>query len=86
MSPPRHTVLVEVVDQYEESGEPVTAAAIAESRGVSRTTLSQSLDSLCDFELLEPTEQGYRPTVTARELLALDIELDDALVLDLVEE
>jgi predicted transcriptional regulator len=86
MSPSPHSVLVAVVDRYEEAGEPVTAAAVAESRNVSEEALSEPLESLCEFELLEPTERGYRPTVTARELLALDVELDDALVLDLVEE
>jgi len=86
MSLSTHTVLVEIVDQYEESEEPVTARAVAESQDVSREVLTQSLESLCEFELLKPTERGYRPTVTAKELLALDIELDDAVVLDLVEE
>jgi len=86
MSLSPHTVLVEVVDQYEQSEEPVTARTVAESQAVPEETLSNTLESLCEFELLELTEEGYRPTVTARELLALDIELDDVLVLDLVEE
>jgi len=86
MSLSPHTVLVAVVDQHEDSEEPVPARAVAESQGVPEESVSQSLESLCEFELLEPTERGYRPTVTARELLALDIELDDVLALDLVEE
>lgn len=86
MSLSPHTVLVTVVDHYEESDAPVTARAVAESQAAPAAELSRSLDSLCEFELLESTEDGYRPTVTARELLALDIELDDALVVDVVEE
>ncbi|ELZ21114.1 hypothetical protein C475_19188 [Halosimplex carlsbadense 2-9-1] len=86
MSPSSHTVLVAVVDQYQNSDEPVTAHSIAESQGLSEEALTRPLESLCELELLESTEQGYRPTVTARELLALDIDPDDVLVLDLVEE
>lgn len=86
MSPSSHTVLVAVVDHYQESNEPVTAQRIAESEGIPEEALTHSLESLCEFELLEATEQGYRPTVTARELLDLDVEPDDLLVLDLVEE
>lgn len=86
MSPSSHTVLVAVVDHYRKSNEPVTARSIAESEGIPEEALTQPLESLCEFELLEPTERGYRPTVTAREFLALDIEPEDVLVLDLVEE
>lgn len=86
MSPSPHTVLVAVVDRYRESNGAVTARELAERQGVSEEAFAQPLESLCEFELLESTEDGYRPTVTARELLALDVELDDVFVLDLVEE
>ena len=86
MTLPPHTVLVEVVDRYQESEEPVTAETVAESLNVPEERLSSSLESLREFELLVQTNDGYRPTVTAQELLALDVELDDVLVLDLVEE
>ncbi|MEF8851869.1 MAG: hypothetical protein V5A44_02320 [Haloarculaceae archaeon] len=86
MAPSTHTVLVEVVDRYRESGEPVRARAVAESLEVPESALSQPLDSLCEFELLRSTERGYRPTVTAHELLALDIDLDETLALDIVED
>jgi len=86
MTPPPHTVLVEVFDRYRESGEPVAAETIAESLNVPEERLSSVFESLREFELLVRTDGGYRPTVTAEELLALDIELDDVVVLDLVEE
>jgi len=85
-SPSAHTVLVAVVDCYEGFGDPVTAQRVADSLGVSTAALSEPLESLRAFELVARTDGGYRPTVTARELLALDVELDDAVVLDLVEE
>jgi predicted transcriptional regulator len=86
MSPRTHTVLVETVDQYDETGEPVPAASIAASLDVPETALDPALESLQACELLAGTDRGYRPTVTARELLALDVDPDHVLVLDLVEE
>jgi len=86
MPPSMHTVLVEAVDRADASGDPVTAQAIADSLAVPESELSGSLASLCQFELLEATDRGYRPTVTGRELLAADIRLDDAVVLEFVEE
>lgn len=85
MSLSPHAVLAEVVDRYDRTGEPVAARELRESLDVSGSALDQPLDSLCEFELLERTARGYRPTVTGRELLALDIELEDVLVLDLVD-
>ncbi len=86
MAPSPHTVLVEVVDCHRTSDEPVSARAVADSLGVPESALAGPLDSLCEFDLLARTETGYRPTVTAEELLALDIELDDTVVLDVVDE
>lgn len=86
MSPSPHTVLVAVVSIYGDSGDPVTAGTLADSLQVPEQALAEPLDTLCEFDLLAGTGDGYRPTVTARELLALDVELDDVLVLDLVGE
>jgi predicted ArsR family transcriptional regulator len=86
MSPSPHTVLVETVDAVGESGGPVTASTVAGSLGASEAAVADHLDTLCGFDLLEATEEGYRPTVTGRELLALDVDLDDVFVLDVVEE
>lgn len=86
MSLSTHTVLVAAVDQAEKSGEPVSERALAESLAVRPPALSDRLDSLCAFDLLVETDRGYRPAITAHELLAADIDLEDALVLDVVEE
>jgi predicted transcriptional regulator len=79
-------VLVAVVDCYEDSNEPVTTQRIADSLGVATVAVSGPLESLCDFELLCVEETGYRPTVTARELLARGIDLGDIVALDVVPE
>jgi DNA-binding IclR family transcriptional regulator len=84
--PPTHVVLVEIVDRHRESRDPVTRGTLATSLGVPETTLSESLGALRECELVETTDRGYRPTETAHELLALDVDPDGVLVLDPVEE
>jgi len=86
MHPSPHTVLVETVSLAEESESAVTPARLAASLDVPESTLADPLDSLCACDLLAVTDEGYRPTVTAHELLALDVEVDDVLVLDPVDE
>lgn len=85
MSVSMHAVLVELVELSGETDEPVSQSALAASLAVSEESLAESLDSLQQFELVAPSGDGYRPTVTARELLAADIQLDDTLVLDIVD-
>jgi predicted transcriptional regulator len=85
MSLSLHTVLVELVELADDTGEPVGEATLAAALAVPSPELAGPLDSLAAFDLVAETGEGYRPTVTARELLAADIELDDALVLDTVE-
>jgi DNA-binding HxlR family transcriptional regulator len=78
-------VLVAVVDHADADGE-VTEQAIAESLAVSQSALTESLETLCEFDMVSRTENGYRPTITAHELLEAGIELNETVVLDLVEE
>lgn len=86
MSPSTHAVLVAIVEESRRTGDPVPAGRVAETLGVSEAALAGALDSLRECELVEATGDGYRPTVTARELLELDVAFDDVLVLDFVEE
>jgi DNA-binding IscR family transcriptional regulator len=80
------TVLVAVTELAEEPGETVTETALAEYLGVPESALADPLDSLRECELLKTTDDGYRTTITGRELLALDVELGDVLVVDIVDE
>jgi hypothetical protein len=48
--------------------------------------VAESLDSLCAYEFLSETDGGYQPTVTATELLALDVEFDEILVCEVVDK
>lgn len=84
MSPSPYTVLETLVDLYRQSGDPVTARAVAAS--LDHRTVEPQCRSLRGHDLLEATGDGYRPTVTAHELLALDVDADDVLVLDVVDD
>lgn len=84
MSVSAHAVLVAVVEQYD--GEPLTREAIARRTGADDAAVDECLATLVDTELLAATESGYRPTVTGREFLALDVDLQDIVALEVVEE
>jgi predicted transcriptional regulator len=86
MSVHPHTVLVAVVAIADADGEPVATERLAASLAVSPATLSEPLESLCALALLEATAGGYRPTVTAHELLALELPPEAVLVVNPVDE
>lgn len=86
MSDSMQAVLDAVVDGYRRSGEPVTVRRVAESVDGNEETLAATIESLRECELVEETARGYRPTVTGRELLATDIDVDDVVVIEFVDE
>jgi predicted transcriptional regulator len=67
-------LLAAIVDRYDETEGPVTPAAVAEARGRDPEHLAARFERYVDCALLAPADGGYRPTVTARELLALDCD------------
>lgn len=85
MSLSPHTVLVTIRDHYDATGDPLSVETISEQCGVPPAALTPVLDSLCQAEFIVTTGSGYRPTVTGREFLQLDIELDDVVAVDVVD-
>jgi len=73
-------LLARVVDRYDDSTGPVTAAGLADVVDGEESDIRECLAGLAANELLAPVEGGYRPTVTGRELLELDIDLENELV------
>jgi predicted transcriptional regulator len=73
-------MLARVVEQYDDHQRPVTAEMLAETIETDRQSIEECLADLESNELLAPAGDGYRPTVTARELLELDLDLRNALV------
>ena len=81
MTVPPHEILAFVVSTYDERREPLAPAAVADRFELSPETAAERLGRLADCALLAREDGGYRPTVTARELLALDID-DEFVVVD----
>jgi len=80
MTTARMHVLSRLVARYDEREVPVTPREIA---AVVDPDLATVQECFADFEskhLLKTAGDGYRPTVTARELLDLDLD-DNALVI-----
>jgi len=74
--------LSETVQLYETQGEPVTPAGLAAEMDAETEAIRTCFDDFESKHLLKRIDGGYRPTVTARELLELDIENDDLVILD----
>ena len=75
-------VLAETVSRYDSREAPVTAVDLAAEIDADAETIRTCFE---DFEskcLLKPVGDGYRPTVTARELLDLDVDDEMLLILD----
>jgi predicted transcriptional regulator len=85
MSPLSHTVLVTLRDRYDATEEPVAADTVAELCGEAQADVIPVLRSLCGTDFVVKTDDGYRPTVTAREFLKLDVEVEDVVAVDVVD-
>jgi len=75
-------ILSETVSRYDSRVAPVTATELASEMDADAETIRGCFE---DFEskcLVKPADEGYRPTVTARELLELDVDEGMLLVLD----
>jgi predicted transcriptional regulator len=75
-------VLSRLVARYDEREAPVTPAEIATVVDADIATVRECFEDFESKHLLKPADSGYRPTITARELLALDVDDDALLILD----
>jgi len=73
-------VLAATVEYYDSTGGPVTPAAITDTLDRDEATVATRFRQLVDCELLAPVQDGYRPTVTGREFLDLDVECGPIIV------
>lgn len=72
--------LLEVLlNQYEASNAPVSVAELASQLDTGREVTRKQLGKLERYELVtsDGTGTGYRPTVTGREFLELELDDDD---------
>jgi len=76
-------VLEAVVERYDGCEQPVTAAEISVICAIGEDSVRTCFDKLQRNHLIKPVDDdGFRPTVTARELLDLNLDYDELLVLD----
>jgi predicted transcriptional regulator len=80
-------LLEDLRDLCDRTDAPVATERLCDYCGVSEGTARAALDSLESYELVaQEADDRWRPTVTGRELLDLDIDDDDLLVVELPEE
>lgn len=73
-------LLAFVVKSYDEHGRPVTTADATARFDADRAAVESGFGTLVDCELVAGVDRGYRPTVTGRELLDLDMTGDLVIV------
>lgn len=81
MTPSPYRLLEFVVGTYDDLDRPLTPADAATQFGMTREQADECFDRLVKCELLARMDDGYRPTITARELLELNID-DEFVVVD----
>jgi len=81
-------LLREVVDRYDETGQPLPPSAVVDPIDADVARVESCLERFESNHLVARVDDGFRPTITARELLELDIDLDEdsLLILDTVPE
>jgi len=75
-------VLAEAIALYDARPAPVTPTELAEALDADVDTTRAYVTDFESKHLLQRVSDGYRPTVTARELLELDIDDETGLILD----
>lgn len=87
--PPSPRQVLEIIVACDDRGDtPVTAETLADACDSDVTTVRDRLRTLVGCELVtrrpppNNDRPGYAPTITARELLALDLDEDSILIVD----
>ena len=68
----RRRLLEYVVERYDREERPVRPADAAGNLDIDESVVTHCLTAFADCHLVVNEGEGYRPTVTARELLALN--------------
>lgn len=79
----KRRLLEYVVEKYDEQSRPVSADSLSEEDWTDADGLEAHLASLEECGLIEEADDSaFRPTVTAREFLALDVDPDQFIIVD----
>jgi DNA-binding IclR family transcriptional regulator len=83
MTPAHLRFLDALVARYDETDRPVDPVDVARAGGLAPAEVDGIVAELAAMDLLRRLDDGrIRPTVTARELLALDLTAADIVCLD----
>jgi len=81
--PSRLSLLELLCECYDEADEPVGTGPLAEATGSARAAVRRRLVGMAELDLVARAgEDRFRPTVTARELLALEVDPESVLIVD----
>jgi predicted transcriptional regulator len=86
MDTTNYRLLERAVAAYDDTSRPVRPEALAAAVNGDVADVGDRLETLVRCDLLVSEGEGVRPTVTARELLALDIDEPEILVVDAGED
>lgn len=69
-----YRLLETAVSQYDGTEQPLTPAAVAAHIDAPPAAVEEAFDRFVECELLVAAEDGFVPTITARELLELNLD------------
>lgn len=81
MTPTPSQLLACAVEYYDEGPQPVTCRQVAERFETPPAAVRSCFERLVECKLLARIDGGYRPTITGREFLELDID-DEMIIVD----
>lgn len=73
-------ILDDLVRRYDDDEQPLRPEELTDELDADREDIADCLEELEANDLLASLEDGYRPTVTVRELLELDIDFEETFV------
>lgn len=80
----KRSVLESLVSHHDRESRPVAAARLADRLGAETAAVRDRLDALGSYGLVKrgPDGDGYVPTITAHELLKLDVDEESVLIIE----
>jgi predicted transcriptional regulator len=82
----RRRLLERLIALYDRHERPVPASELADRLGTDPDAVRDHLAALRSSELVETDGTGWVPTVTGRELLALDVDPEGFVIVDVPDE
>lgn len=82
----RRRLLELLISLHDRQKSPIRASRLADRLGADTDAVRDHLAALCSYELVKSRQNGWVPTVTGRELLALDVDQDEFIIIDVPDE